>query len=183
MGAADRPDDAGGAAAGSGGVRELRIVLTVEDYDAAVGLFRDGLGLAVDDQWDGEHGRGVILSAPRATLELLDVAQSGFVDEVEAGRRGVSGPVRIAVEVPDSAATGRRLVQAGADAVADPVDTPWGHRNVRLAGPAGVQLTLFTVPALTGPALVGPGVTESGVAVPAVTVPAAGDGADPSGRA
>jgi catechol 2,3-dioxygenase-like lactoylglutathione lyase family enzyme len=127
-------------------VEELRIVLTVEDFDAAVRLYRDVLGLDVDQEWDGPNGRGAILAAPRATLEVLDTAQSGYVDQVEAGRRGVSGPVRIGLGVPDSDETGRRLVEAGAAAVAAPVTTPWGHRNVRLIGPPGVQLTLFTVP-------------------------------------
>jgi lactoylglutathione lyase len=139
-------DDSDKVATGPGGVRELRIVLTVEDYDGAVRLFRDVLGLTVDQAWDGENGRGVILSAPRATLELFDAAQSGFVDQVEVGRRGVSGPVRLGVQVPDSADAARRLVAAGAVAVADPVTTPWGHRNARVAVPGGMQLTLFTVP-------------------------------------
>jgi predicted enzyme related to lactoylglutathione lyase len=144
-------DDGGGSggaggATGPGGVRELRIVLTVEDYDGAVRLFRDALGLAVDKAWDGESGRAVILSAPRATLELLDAAQSGFVDEVEAGRRRVSGPVRLGVGVPDSDDVARRMVAAGACAVAEPVTTPWGDRNARVAVPGGMQLTLFTVP-------------------------------------
>jgi catechol 2,3-dioxygenase-like lactoylglutathione lyase family enzyme len=145
-------DDSGGGTTGQGGrtgqggVRELRIVLTVEDFDGAVRLFRDALGLAVDDTWDGENGRGAILSAPRATLELLDAAQSGFVDQVEAGRRGVSGPVRLGVEVPDSADAARRLVAAGAVAVGDPVTTPWGQRTARVAVPGGMQLTLFSVP-------------------------------------
>ena len=34
---------------------------------------------------------------------------------------------------------------AGAEALADPVVTPWNHRNVRLRAPDGLQLTLFTV--------------------------------------
>jgi hypothetical protein len=37
------------------------------------------------------------------------------------------------------------LVDAGAEQLAPPTLTPWNHRDVRLAGPAGMQLTLFTV--------------------------------------
>ena len=54
-------------------------------------------------------------------------------------------PVRVALEVAESAATARRLVAGGAEALADPVVTPWSHRNVRLRAPDGLQLTLFTV--------------------------------------
>jgi len=38
-----------------------------------------------------------------------------------------------------------RLVAGGAEALADPVVTPWRHRNVRLRAPDGTQLTLFSV--------------------------------------
>ena len=65
------------------------------------------------------------------------------MDRIEAGHR-VSGPVRLAVEVPDSEEAARRLVAAGAEQVADPVATPWGDRNARVQAPDGMQLTLFT---------------------------------------
>jgi methylmalonyl-CoA/ethylmalonyl-CoA epimerase len=77
-------------------------------------------------------------------LELFDEAQAQKVDAIEAGRR-VSGTVRLAVEVADSEETARRLVAAGAEAVAPPVLTPWGDRNARVRTPDGMQLTLFTV--------------------------------------
>jgi uncharacterized glyoxalase superfamily protein PhnB len=56
----------------------------------------------------------------------------------------VAGPVRLALEVPDSEETAHRLVEAGAEEVAPPVTPPWGDRNVRLRTPEGLQLTLFT---------------------------------------
>jgi hypothetical protein len=36
-----------------------------------------------------------------------------------------------------------QLVAAGAELIAPPVETPWHSRNARLAGPAGLQLTIF----------------------------------------
>jgi len=126
-------------------VRELRVALTVQDYAEAVRFYRDVLGLPVTYEWDEERGRGAILDAGRATLELLSVDQTGLVDEVEVGRTGVSGPVRLALEVEDSVATAELLTEAGAEQLADPVETPWRHRNVRLRAPDGMQLTLFTV--------------------------------------
>jgi methylmalonyl-CoA/ethylmalonyl-CoA epimerase len=84
-----------------------------------------------------------VLSGGRATLELFDEAQAAYVDSIETGER-VSGPVRLAFEVTDSAATARRVVAAGATEVGAPVTTPWGDRNVRVRAPDGMQLTLFT---------------------------------------
>lgn len=124
-------------------VTELRIVLTVADFDEAVAFYRDALGLEQAADWSSEDGRVVLLTAGRATLELFDEAQADHVDAIEAGRR-VSGKVRLAVEVGDSEATARRLVASGAEGVAPPVTTPWGDRNARVRAPDGMQLTLFT---------------------------------------
>jgi uncharacterized glyoxalase superfamily protein PhnB len=56
----------------------------------------------------------------------------------------VSGTVRFAVQVPDSFELAERLVDAGAERVAEPVIAPWGDRNARVQAPDGMQLTLFT---------------------------------------
>jgi lactoylglutathione lyase len=125
-------------------VRELRLALTVDNYDELVSFYRDVFGLPVIEAWDDPSGKGAILDAGRATLELLSVAQSELVDRVEVGE-SVSGPVRLALEVDDSEATAEALVAGGAERVAGPVVTPWRHRNVRLRAPDGMQLTLFTV--------------------------------------
>jgi lactoylglutathione lyase len=124
-------------------VKEFRVALTVEDFDAALRLYRDALGLEQIADWSSGAGRVVLLDAGRATLELFDEAQAQYVDRIEAGRR-VAGPVRLAVEVPNSEAAARRLVEAGAEQIAEPVTTPWGDRNARVQAPDGMQLTLFT---------------------------------------
>jgi methylmalonyl-CoA/ethylmalonyl-CoA epimerase len=124
-------------------VTELRIALTVEDFDQAVAFYRDALGLEQIADWTAETGRVVVLEAGRATLELFDRAQAESVDAIEAGRR-VSGTIRFAVQVADSAGLAARLVAAGAERVAPPVVTPWGDRNARVQAPDGMQLTLFT---------------------------------------
>ena len=126
-----------------GTVRELRLVLTVDDFDAALALYRDALGMEERYAWEAEDGRVVILEAGVATLELADAAQAAKIDELEVGGR-VAGPVRIALEVADSEATAKELVDRGAELIAGPVVTPWRHRNVRLRAPGGMQLTLFT---------------------------------------
>lgn len=122
---------------------ELRVTLTVQDFDEALAFYRDALGLAQIADWTSEDGRVVVLEGGRATLELFDEAQAEFVDSIEAGRR-VSGTVRLSFEVADSDATAARLVAAGAEQVAPPVTTPWGDRNARVRAPDGMQLTLFS---------------------------------------
>ena len=124
-------------------VKELRVALTVADFDKALAFYRDALGLEQTADWSSEQGRVVLLEGGRATIELLDEAEAALVDDIEAGSR-VSGSVRLALEVPDSEEAAQRLIVAGADQVAPPVTTPWGDRNARLRAPDGLQLTLFT---------------------------------------
>ena len=124
-------------------VTELRVALTVENFDQALAFYRDALGLEQVADWSSESGRVVVLDAGRATLELFDHAQAESVDAIEAGRR-VSGTVRFALQVEDSGDMAERLVAAGAARVAPPVTTPWGDRNARVRAPDGMQLTLFT---------------------------------------
>ena len=123
-------------------VRELRLVVTAEDYDEALRFYRDVLGLEERAAYTSPDGRVTILDAGRATLELADPNQAEFIDRVEVGRR-VAGHIRIAFEVDDSAATTRRLAAAGAEVLAEPTLTPWSSLNARLQAPAGLQLTLF----------------------------------------
>jgi methylmalonyl-CoA/ethylmalonyl-CoA epimerase len=127
-------------------VTELRVTLTVEDFDEALAFYRDALGFEQLADWSTDDGRVVVLEAGRATLEMFGQAQAAAVDEIEAGRR-VSGKVRLALKVSDSDETARQLVEAGADEVALPVTTPWGDRNARVQAPDGMQLTLFATDA------------------------------------
>jgi lactoylglutathione lyase len=125
-------------------VRELRVALTVEDYGRALAFYRDALGLPVVYAWDEPEGRGAILAAGRATLEVISPDQAELIDRVEVGER-VAGPVRLALSVEDSARTAAELAAAGGELLGGPAETPWRHLNARVLAPDGMQLTLFTV--------------------------------------
>jgi predicted enzyme related to lactoylglutathione lyase len=124
------------------GVRQLRVVVTAEDYDLAVRFYRDVLGMPEEGAFAAEGGHVTILDAGRATLEITDPAHAAYIDRVEVGRR-VAGHIRVALEVADAHAVTDRAVAGGAALVAEPVVTPWNSLNARLEGPAGLQLTLF----------------------------------------
>jgi catechol 2,3-dioxygenase-like lactoylglutathione lyase family enzyme len=124
-------------------VHQLRLVVTVEDYDDALHFYRDVLGLPEREAFASQGGRVTLLEAGRATLELADPRQAEFIDEVEVGRR-VAGHVRVAFQVDDTPAVTAELAAAGAHVLAEPTRTPWNSLNARLAAPAGLQLTLFT---------------------------------------
>ncbi len=126
----------------AGGVLEMRLVVTAPDYEAALAFYRDVLGMREIAAFTSPGAHVTILDAGRATLELADPPHAAYVDEVEVGRR-VAGHLRVAFGVADAAEATERLLAAGAELIARPVETPWRSLNARLNGPAGLQLTLF----------------------------------------
>lgn len=125
-----------------GVVKELRLVVTVDNFEDTVAFYRDQLGLDERAVWSSESGQVVLLEAGRATLEIVDANQAGFIDEVEVGRR-VAGHIRVAFEVEDSPAATEQLEAASATVIAEPTRTPWNSLNSRLDAPGDLQLTLF----------------------------------------
>lgn len=123
-------------------VLELRVALTTADYDRLMKFYTVGLGLEPAADWSGEQGRVVVMAMGRATLEVFDERQAEYVDNLEAGAR-VSGPVRLALRVPDVRAAVARLAAHGATVVQPPTLTPWGDLNARVQDPDGMQVTLF----------------------------------------
>jgi len=124
-------------------VRQLRLVVEADDYEAAVAFYRDVLGLPEEAAFEGDGGAHVtILDAGRATLELANPAQKRMIDDVEVGRQ-VAPRLRVAFEVDDTTAVTERLGKAGATVVAPPTRTPWESLNARFDAPAGLHITVF----------------------------------------
>ena len=124
-------------------VRQLRLVVKADDFEAAVAFYRDALGLDEEFFVESEGGaRAMALQAGRATLEIVNPEQRRLIDQLEVGHE-VSRSIRIAFEVTDASSTTDELVNAGAELVAPPTETPWRSLNSRLEAPAGMQITLF----------------------------------------
>jgi predicted enzyme related to lactoylglutathione lyase len=123
-------------------VRQLRLVVTADDYDEALQFYRDVLGLPVRADFSGENGRVTLLDAGQATIEIADPNQAEYIDRVEVGRR-VAGHLRIAFEVDDAQATTQRLAEGGASVVKEPTLTPWNSLNARLDTPGELHVTVF----------------------------------------
>jgi lactoylglutathione lyase len=125
-------------------VHELRVAVTTPDHEAAVAFYRDVVGLPQLSDWTSSDGKVVVLDGGRGTLEIIDEAQASYVDANEVGRR-VAGQIRLALDVDDAASLAERMRTNGAALLGKgPVDTPWGDRNVRLAAPADLQVTVFS---------------------------------------
>jgi lactoylglutathione lyase len=123
-------------------VRQLRLVVTVDDYDEALRFYRDVLGLDQEAAYAAAGGRVTILDAGRATLEITDRRHAEYIDAVEVGQR-TAGQIRVAFEVGDTVTVTGTLAGAGARVLAPPTRTPWNSLNARLAAPGDLQLTIF----------------------------------------
>lgn len=124
-------------------VRQLRVIVEADDYDAAVTFYRDVLGMSELAAFaEGGDDRVAILDAGRATLEIASPVHKESIDRVE-GVTGKSPRLRLAFEVDDSAGVAEDLTDAGARMVAPPVLTPWKSLNARLDAPAGLHITVF----------------------------------------
>jgi catechol 2,3-dioxygenase-like lactoylglutathione lyase family enzyme len=126
-------------------VTELRVSITVRDYERLRAFYRDTVGLTETQSWEF-HGRGVVFDVGRATLELIDEEHAAFVDDVEVGRDAATGGLRLALAVSDAAAAAARLADGGAELLGDARETPWGDVNARTRPPEGPQLTVFSTP-------------------------------------
>jgi lactoylglutathione lyase len=122
-------------------VTELRIALTVNDYEKAITFYRDGLGLEPSDVWS-ESGKAQVFGGGKAMLEIFDKDYANYVDEMEVGGR-LSGPVRFAIQVADIKAAVERAVAHGGKLIHEPIETPWKDLNARVQAPDGMQITLF----------------------------------------
>lgn len=123
-------------------ILELRVAVTVDDYERLVRFYEQALGLEPSELWTTETTNARLYELGRGTLELFDEPHAETVDRIEVGRR-TSGHIRFALQVPDLDKALERALAAGATLVHPPVVTPWNDRNARLESPDGLQITLF----------------------------------------
>jgi catechol 2,3-dioxygenase-like lactoylglutathione lyase family enzyme len=124
-------------------VKELRIILTVDNLDEIIQFYRDAAGFPVSKEWQDENtGNGIILEAGKASLELIDKRDAATIDDIEVGRR-IAGPVRLALNIgEDIEGASKKFIAEGAIALADIKQAPWSKVQ-RMQDPSGMQFTLF----------------------------------------
>jgi catechol 2,3-dioxygenase-like lactoylglutathione lyase family enzyme len=64
-------------------VLELRIALTVKDYEKSVKFYCEGLGIEPTAIWNNGDGKALMLEMGKATLEVFDENQAKLIDDME----------------------------------------------------------------------------------------------------
>ncbi len=114
---------------------ELRIVRRTDHFDQSCTFWGELLGCPVTREWpaDEHQGRGRIFGyGDVARIEFIELADPEPVVGLTLG-----------LEVDDADAVHQRMAAAGITVVRPPADQPWGHRNVAVVDPSGIEVTFF----------------------------------------
>ncbi len=131
-------------------MKELRLILTVENLDEVINFYKNEVGLKESLSWDEDTGKGIILEAGLASLEIIDRNHKDFIDQMEVGRAGVSGDIRIALNFGGKLTEKSEfLTQTGAaKKIGEITKAPWSN-VMRIEDPNGMQITLFDSSTIT----------------------------------
>lgn len=115
--------------------------IPVHDPDAALGFYRDGLGLQVLNDVASDGFRWVTVGAEGQDVAIVLFQPHGGRSQAEGDALltlVTQGSLQAAIfRSDDFDATFARLVAAGAEVLEEPTDQPWGVRDCALRDPSG----------------------------------------------
>src|SRR6266571_8273193 len=125
--------------------------IPVHDPDAALGFYRDAIGLEVRNDVASDGFRWVTLgSASQPDLEIV-------LSEPHAGRSQADGDAlqelltkgvltQIVFRTDDLDAAFERVRASGAEVLQEPIDQPWGPRDCAFRDPSGNMVRISQDP-------------------------------------
>jgi catechol 2,3-dioxygenase-like lactoylglutathione lyase family enzyme len=116
--------------------------ITVHDMDAALGFYRDVLGLELTNDVAGGGFRWVTLVAPSQPELDIVLSEPGAGRSPEDGealaallaKGSLNGPI---FTTPDVDTTFEKVRSSGAEVLQEPIDQPWGPRDCAFRDPSG----------------------------------------------
>ena len=115
--------------------------IPVHDPDAALGFYRDGLGLQVLNDVASDGFRWVTVGAEGQDVAIVLFQPHGGRSQAEGDALltlVTQGSLQAAIfRSDDLDATFERLVAAGAEVLEEPTDQPWGVRDCAFRDPSG----------------------------------------------
>jgi catechol 2,3-dioxygenase-like lactoylglutathione lyase family enzyme len=123
----------------------------VHDPDAAVGFYRDTLGLDVRNDVARENFRWITVGAP--AQPEVGVVLTNYLNGSPADQDALEGLIAkgalngVHFHSDDLDATFSKLRDAGAEIVQEPTDQPWGARDMAVRDPSGNLVRVDQPPA------------------------------------
>ena len=117
------------------------LFILVHDPDAALGFYRDALGLEVRNDVSAEGFRWVTVGAPGQDVDIVLAQPHGGRSSAEGDALlalVLQGALQAAIfRCDDLDATFERLHRSGAEVVQEPASQPWGVRDCAFRDPSG----------------------------------------------
>ncbi len=123
----------------------------VHDPDAALGFYRDGLGLELRNDVARENFRWITVgssSQPEVGIVLTNYLNGSPADSDALGALLAKGALNgVHFQTDDLDGIFQKLRDAGAEIVQEPTDQPWGTRDFALRDPSGNMVRIDQPPA------------------------------------
>ena len=116
---------------------ELRIVRHTTEFDAVCRFYGEVLTWPVTREWPADDGQG--------RGRIFGYGDVGRVELIEHHQQVPVSGVFLSVEHDDIAALQASLVAAGVAMLRGLADQPWGHRNLAVLDPTGLEVVFFQV--------------------------------------
>ena len=116
-------------------------VIAVHDPDAALGFYRDVLGLEVRNDVASDGFRWVTVGAPGQDVDIVLFQPHGGLSQAEGDallKLVTQGSLQAALfRSDDLDATFEKVVASGAEVLQEPASQPWGVRDCGVRDPSG----------------------------------------------
>jgi catechol 2,3-dioxygenase-like lactoylglutathione lyase family enzyme len=115
--------------------------IPVHDPDAAIGFYRDGLGLKVRNDVESDGFRWVTVAAPGQDVDIVLFQPHGGRSQAEGDALlslVTQGALQAAIfKADDLDATFEQVRAWGAEVLQEPASQPWGARDCAFRDPSG----------------------------------------------
>ena len=115
--------------------------IAVHDPDAALGFYRDVLGLEVRNDVASDGFRWVTVGAPGQDVDIVLFQPHGGLSQAEGDallKLVTQGSLQAALfRSDDLDATFEKVVASGAEVLQEPTSQPWGVRDCGVRDPSG----------------------------------------------
>ena len=122
------------------------VFIPVHDPEAALGFYRDGLGLEVRNDVSKGEFRWVTVGAPGQAVDIVLSQPHGGRSQADGDALltlVAKGALQAAIFVVDDLdATFERLRASGAEVLQEPMSQPWGARDCAFRDPSGNLLRI-----------------------------------------
>ena len=122
------------------------VFIPVHDPDAALGFYRDALGLEVRNDVSAEGFRWVTVGAPGQDVDVVLSQPHGGRSPAEGDallQLVTQGSLQAAIfRADDLDATFEKVRASGAEVLQEPVSQPWGARDCAFRDPSGNHIRI-----------------------------------------